>query len=160
MIDFKKIKQPLFIAEISANHNGSLAQAKKLIKHAKIHGADWVKIQTYEARNMTIKSNRKEFKITKGLWKNYNLWDLYEKGSTPLSWQKELFAYAKKNNTKLFSSPFDVECVDLLEKLRCPLYKVASFEMNDYPLIKRIAQTKKPIIISTGLASLSEIKKQ
>ena len=89
MIDFKKIKQPLFIAEISANHNGSLLQAKKLIKHAKTHGADWVKIQTYEARNMTIKSTRKEFKITKGLWKNYNLWDLYEKGSTPLNWQRE-----------------------------------------------------------------------
>ncbi len=159
MIDFKKIKQPLFIAEISANHNGSLVQAKKLIKHAKTYGADWVKIQTYEARNMTIKSNRKEFKITKGLWKNYNLWDLYEKGSTPLTWQKELFRYAKKINTKLFSSPFDIECVDFLETLRCPLYKVASFEMNDYPLIKRIAQTKKPMIISTGLANLSEIRK-
>jgi len=159
MIDFKKIKQPIFIAEISANHNGSLAQAKKLIKHAKVNGADWVKIQTYEAKNMTINSNRKEFKITKGLWKNYNLWDLYKKGSTPLSWQKELFKYAKKNNTKLFSSPFDAECVDLLETLRCPMYKVASFEMNDYPLIKRIAQTKKPMIISTGLASLSEIRK-
>jgi pseudaminic acid synthase len=159
MIDFKKIKQPLFIAEISANHNGSLIQAKKLIKHAKTYGADWVKIQTYEARNMTIKSDRKEFKIKKGLWKNYNLWDLYEKGSTPLTWQKELFRYAKKINTKLFSSPFDIECVDILETVNCPMYKVASFEMNDYPLIKRIAQTKKPIIISTGLASLSEIRK-
>ena len=159
MINFKKINQPLFIAEISANHNGSLVQAKKLIKHASDNGADWVKIQTYEAKNMTIKSNRKEFKLTKGLWKNYNLWDLYKKASTPLSWQKDLFRYAKKIDTKLFSSPFDEECVDVLEELRCPMYKVASFEMNDYPLIKRIAKTKKPMIISTGLASLSEIKK-
>ena len=149
---------PFLIAEISANHNGNFQLAKKLIKCAKSNGADAVKLQTFTADTMTIKSQKKYFKITNGLWKGYNLWDLFNKAHTPLSWHKKLFAYAKKIGITIFSTPFDETAVDFLEKLRCPMYKVASFEMTDIPLIKKIASTKKPIVISTGMANLEEIK--
>ena len=148
----------MLIAELSANHNGSLSAAKKLIKCAKDNGADAVKLQTYTASTMTIKSNKKYFKIKKGLWKGHNLWDLYNKGNTPLEWHKKLFSYSKKIKITCFSTPFDETAVDFLEKLECPMYKVASFEMIDIPLIKKIAKTKKPMIISTGMASLKEIE--
>jgi pseudaminic acid synthase len=151
-------KPPYLIAEISANHCGSLSLAKKLIKCAKENGSDAVKIQTYTPDSMTIKSNKKYFKIKNGLWKGYDLWSLYNKAHTPLAWHKELFKYAKKLKIKIFSTPFDESAVDFLEKLKCPIYKVASFEMTDLPLIKRIAKTKKPMIISTGMASLKEIE--
>tara|TARA_B110000211_G_scaffold216819_1_gene260152 strand:- start:1234 stop:2280 length:1047 start_codon:yes stop_codon:yes gene_type:complete len=150
-------KIPYFIAEISANHNGSLIHAKKLIKIAKKYGADAVKLQTYTPDTLTIKSNRSDFKITSGLWKGKTLWDLYEKAQTPFEWHKKLFDYAKKIKIVCFSSPFDETAVDLLYSLKCPFYKIASFEMNHIPLIKRVAQTKKPIIISTGMANLKEI---
>tara|TARA_B100001173_G_C16013767_1_gene558825 strand:+ start:749 stop:1795 length:1047 start_codon:yes stop_codon:yes gene_type:complete len=153
-----KLKKPFFIAEISANHNGSLNKAKKLILSAKKNGADAVKLQTYTPDTMTPKSNKNHFKIKKGLWKGYNLWDLYNKGHTPYSWHKKLFEYAKKINIKIFSTPFDASAIDLLESLNCPFYKVASFEITDYPLIKKLAKTNKTIIISTGLASLKEIE--
>jgi pseudaminic acid synthase len=151
-------KKPFFIAEISANHNGSINRAKKLIKLAKKNGADAVKLQTYTPDTMTPKSNKDHFKIKKGLWKGYNLWDLYNKGHTPYSWHKELFEYARNINIKIFSSPFDETAVNLLESLNCPFYKVASFEITDYPLIKKISKTKKTLIISTGLADLKEIE--
>jgi pseudaminic acid synthase len=150
-------KIPFFIAEISANHNGSLPHAKKLIKIAKKCGADAVKLQTYTPDTMTIKSNKLDFKIKGGLWNGKTLWDLYEKAQTPFEWHKELFDYAKKLKITCFSTPFDETAVDLLESLNCPFYKVASFEMNHISLIKKIAQTKKPIIISTGMATLKEI---
>ena len=150
-------KTPFFVAEISANHNGSLLHAKKLIKLAKKCGADAVKLQTYTPDTLTIKSNKSDFKIRGGLWKGKTLWDLYAKAQTPFEWHKELFDYAKKLKITCFSSAFDESAVDLLETLNCPFYKVASFEMNHIPLIKRIAQTKKPIIISTGMANLIEI---
>jgi pseudaminic acid synthase len=150
-------KTPFFVAEISANHNGSLSHAKKLIKIAKRYGADAVKLQTYTSDTLTIKSNRPDFKIKGGLWNGKTLWDLYEKAQTPFEWHKELFNYAKKLKITCFSTPFDQTAVDLLESLKCPFYKVASFEMNHIPLIKKIAQTKKPIIISTGMANLKEI---
>jgi pseudaminic acid synthase len=150
-------KIPFFVAEISANHNGSLSHAKKLIKIAKKYGADAVKLQTYTPDTLTIKSNKSEFKIRGGLWNGKTLWDLYEKAQTPFEWHKELFNYAKKIKIICFSTPFDESAVDLLESLNCPFYKVASFEMNHIPLIKKIAQTKKPIIISTGMANLKEI---
>jgi pseudaminic acid synthase len=150
-------KTPFFIAEISANHNGSLANAKKLIFAAKKYGADAVKLQTYTPQTMTIKSNKADFKIRGGLWKGKTLWDLYEQAQTPFEWQKKLFDYAKKIKITCFSTPFDITAVDLLETINCPLYKVASFEMNDIPLIKKIARTKKPMIISTGMATLKEI---
>lgn len=151
------MKLPFIIAEISANHNGSIKQAKKLIKLAKDEGASAVKIQTYTADTMTLNSKEKIYKIKSGLWKGKTLWDLYEKAKTPLKWHKELFDFAKKNKIILFSTPFDTSAVDFLEKINCPLYKVSSFEMNDLNLIKKIAQTKKPLIISTGLSSLEEI---
>jgi pseudaminic acid synthase len=138
-----------FIAEILA---------KKLIRCAFINGADAVKLQTYTADTMTIKSNKKYFKIKEGLWKGYTLWDLYKKAHTPLKWHKELFQYGKKLGIKVFSTPFDDTAVDFLEKLNCPMYKIASFEMTDLNLVKKISLTKKPIIISTGMANLEEIE--
>jgi pseudaminic acid synthase len=150
-------KKTYFIAEISANHNGSLCHAKKIIYIAKKYGADAVKLQTYTPDTMTIKSNKLDFKIKGGLWNGKTLWDLYEKAQTPFEWHKELFDYAKKLRITCFSTPFDESAVDLLENLNCPFYKVASFEMNHVPLIKKIAQTRKPIIISTGMANLKEI---
>ncbi len=148
---------PIFIGEISANHNGSLNNVKKLILTAKKNSADYVKIQSYTPDTITIKSNKKDFKIKNGIWKNKNLWDLYNEAQTPFTWHKEIFSYAKKLKIICFSTPFDETAVDLLENLKCPFYKVASFEMNHIPLIKKIAQTKKPIIISTGMANLKEI---
>ena len=153
-----KLNPPYFIAEISANHCGEFETAKKLIKTAKVNGADAVKLQTYTPDTMTIKSNKKYFKIKNGLWKGYGLWDLYNKAHTPLSWHKELFLYAKKLGITIFSTPFDETAVTFLEKLNCPIYKISSFEMTDLPLIKRVALTKKPLIISTGLSSLKEIE--
>ena len=150
-------KTPFFIAEISANPNGSLFHAKKLIRIAKRYGADAVKLQTYTPDTLTIKSNRPDFKIRGGLWNGKRLWDLYEKAQTPFEWHKELFNYAKKIKITCFSTPFDETAVDLLESLNCPFYKIASFEMNHIPLIKRVSQTKKTIIISTGMANLKEI---
>jgi pseudaminic acid synthase len=152
-------KKPLFIAEISANHNGSIKLAKKLIWTAKQNGADAVKLQTYSPNTITINSKRTEFKIKKGLWRGNYLWDLYKKAQTPFSWHKELFNYAKKIKIICFSSPFDETAVDLLEKLNCPFYKLASAEITHLPLIKKIALTKKPLIISTGMASLEEVDK-
>ena len=150
-------KAPIFVAEISANHNGSLLNAKKLIKMAKKYGADAVKLQTYTPDTMTIKSSKSDFKIKGGLWNGNTLWDLYKKAQTPFSWHKDLFDYSKKLKITCFSTPFDDTAVDLLESLKCPFYKLASFEMNHIPLIKKIAKTKKPIIISTGMANLKEI---
>ena len=147
-----------FIAEISANHCGNFILAKKLIKCAHANGADAVKLQTYTADTMTIKSNKKYFKIKEGLWKGYRLWDLYNKAHTPLQWHKELFTYGKSLGIKIFSTPFDDTAVNFLEKLNCPIYKVASFEMTDLNLVKKVSQTKKPIIISTGMANLNEIE--
>ena len=107
---------------------------------------------------MTIQSNKKYFKIKNGLWKGYDLWNLYNEAHTPLEWNKKLFDYGKKLGITIFSTPYDETAVDLLEKLKCPMYKVASFEMTDLLLIKKISQTKKPIIISTGMASMEEIE--
>ena len=151
------LKNYFFIAEISANHCGSIEHAKKLIYTAKIYGADAVKLQSYTPSTITINSKRSEFLIKKGLWKGKTLWDLYKKAQTPFEWHKELFDYAKKLKITCFSTPFDESAVDLLESHNCPFYKVASFEMNHIPLIKKIAQTKKRIIISTGMANLNEI---
>ena len=151
-------KIPFLIAEISANHCGNFNLAKKLIKCAKQSNANAVKLQTYTADTMTIKSNKKYFKIKNGLWKGYNLWELYNKAHTPLKWHKRLFDYGKKLGITVFSTPFDETAVDFLEKLKCPIYKVASFEMTDIPLIKKIASTKKPMIISTGMANIKEIE--
>ena len=147
-----------FIAEISANHCGNFKLAKKLIKCAKTNGANAVKLQTFTPDTMTINSNKKYFKIKQGLWKGYNLWDLYNKAQTPLKWHKELFRYGKSLGIKVFSTPYDETAVDFLEKLHCPIYKISSFEMTDLDLIKKASKTKKPLIISTGMANLDEIE--
>jgi pseudaminic acid synthase len=150
--------KPLLIAEISANHCGNFNIAKKLIKCAYKNGADLVKLQTYTPDTMTIKSNKRYFKIKDGLWKDYFLWDLYNKAHTPLKWHKDLFKYGRSLGIKVFSTPFDNTAVEFLEKLNCPMYKIASFEMTDLNLVKKVSQTKKPIIISTGMANLREIE--
>lgn len=150
--------KPFIVAEISANHCGSISIAKKLIKSAKMNGADAVKLQTYTESGMTINSKRKNFIINNGLWKGYSYWELYKKAKTPYAWHKELFQFAKKNKIICFSTPFDINSLNLLEKLKCPIYKIASFEITDLNLIKNVAKTKKPIIISTGLSKINEIK--
>ncbi len=160
----KKISKSrtFFVAEMSANHNGSLKKAKEIIKKAKIAGADAIKLQTYSADSITINSNKKDFRLTHksaSPWKKYkNFYQLYKKASTPLSWHKELFSYAKKRGIEIFSSPFDLDSVDFLENLNCVAYKIASPEITHVPLLKKVAKTNKPIIISTGVAKLSDIK--
>ncbi len=149
---------PIIIAEISGNHSGKKSLFLKHIKSAAKNGADMIKIQTYEPEDITLNQRKKKFKINKGTWKGKFLWDLYKEAHTPFSWHYDAFKLAKKLNITLFSSPFSKRAVDLLEKLRVPLYKVASFEITDHELIDYIAKKKKPIIISTGMAKISEIK--
>ena len=152
-------KPPLIIAEISGNHNGSKKKFLELIKSACLNGADLIKIQTYEPKDITLNKNYGNFKIKKGIWRNKKLWDLYKKACTPFSWHQDAFKLAKKHKKVIFSSPFSIRGVDLLEKLNCPIYKIASFEITDYKLINYIASKKKPIILSTGMATLNEILK-
>lgn len=146
------------IAELSANHNQKFDNALELIKAAKDAGADAVKIQTYTPDTMTIDCENKFFKIGKGtIWEGKYLYDLYGEAYTPWEWHSELKQYANKLGLDFFSTPFDSTSVDFLEKLHVPAYKIASFEIVDIPLIRKIAQTGKPIILSTGMASVSEI---
>ncbi len=159
-IDGRKIGSgfsPYIIAELSANHNGKLENALEVIAMAKKQGADAVKIQTYTADTMTIDCDKKDFMIEGGLWDGYSLYNLYKEAHTPFEWHKEIFDYARKQEITCFSSPFDESAVDLLEDLNAPAYKIASFEAVDLPLIKYVAQTKKPMIISTGMANFEEI---
>ena len=155
---FKKIKRPLIITEISGNHNGNKKSFLNHIKIAAKNGADMIKIQTYEPEDITLKRFDKNFRINKGVWKGQYLWNLYEKAHTPFKWHKDAFKLANKLKIPIFSSPFSKRAVDLLEKLNVKLYKISSFEITDLELIQYIAKKKKPIIISTGMASLSEIK--
>ena len=148
---------PYIIAELSANHNGSLERAKLSIKTAKDCGVDAIKIQTYNADSMTIDSNKEDFVVKDGLWKGYTLYQLYDEAHTPYSWHKELFDFAKNIGITIFSSPFDEGAVDLLETLDAPAYKIASFELIDLPLIAYVAKKGKPILMSTGMASEQEI---
>ena len=149
---------PYVIAEMSANHNGDIQTAYKIIEMAKNAGADAVKMQTYKPDTLTIDSELPDFQLTDGLWANNSLYQLYEKAHTPWDWHKPLFEYAKKLGITIFSSPFDSTAVDLLEDLNTPAYKIASFEAVDLPLIEYVAKTGKPMIISTGMADKDEIK--
>ena len=148
---------PYIIAEISANHNGKIENAFKIIDMAKRAGANAIKMQTYTPDTITLKSTKPDFQIKEGLWAGTSLYELYEKAFTPWDWHKELFDYANTQGISIFSTPFDFSAIELLESLDAPAYKIASFECIDLPLIREVASTGKPIIISTGMADQREI---
>jgi pseudaminic acid synthase len=145
------------VAEMSANHNQNFDRAVQIVEAAAEAGADAVKLQTYRPDTITIDSDKEPFQIKEGPWKGRTLYDLYEKAYTPWDWQPKLQEIAHDHGLDLFSSPFDPTAVDFLEEMDVPVYKIASFENVDLPLIRRVAETGKPIIMSTGMATLAEI---
>lgn len=156
--DFENTENTLIIAEISANHNQDIEVAKKTISEIKKSGANCVKLQTYTPDTLTIDSDKDDFKIKDSIWKGKSLFSLYNEAYTPWEWHEELFSFAKKEGLICFSSPFDKTAVDLLEDLKAPAYKIASFEINDIELIKYVASKRKPIILSTGVANYQDIQ--
>ena len=152
--------EPVFVvAELSGNHNGDIGHALRIIDAAADAGADAIKLQTYTPDTITLDSDRPEFvvKSANRAWRSKTLYQLYREAATPWAWHKKLFAHARKRGLVCFSSPFDTTAVDLLEKLGAPLYKVASFEVVDIPLLERIGRTRKPVIMSRGMATLAEL---
>ena len=151
-------KKAYIIAEMSANHAGSKERAKEIIHAAKEAGADCIKIQTYTPDTITMNCNNYYFHIDNGTWEGENLYRLYEKAYTPWEWQAELKQEAEKIGIDFLSTPFDKTAVDFLESIGVDCYKIASFEVVDIPLIRYVASKRKPIIMSTGMATLSEIE--
>ena len=149
---------PYIIAELSGNHNGSLDRAITLIKAAKETGADAVKLQTYTADSLTIDTQREEFVLKDGTWAGRNLYQLYKEAHTPWDWFPELFKAAKALGITVFSSPFEIKAIDLLEDLGAPAYKIASNEFTDWPLVERAAKTGKPLIMSTGASTREQVE--
>lgn len=156
---FIKEDKPFIIAEMSGNHNQSLERAMKIVEAAAETGVDAIKLQTYTADTMTIDKNTDEFFITDkdSLWQGESLYNLYKKAYTPWEWQEKIFRRAEDLGLICFSTPFDNTSVDFLEEIGCPIYKIASFENIDLPLIRKVAKTGKPIIASTGMASVAEL---
>ena len=152
-------ERPFIIAEMSGNHNRSIDRALAIVDAAAAAGAHGLKLQTYTADTMTLNLSQGEFFINdpKSLWKGRSLYDLYEEAHTPWNWHKPIFDRARELGLIAFSTPFDATSVEFLESLEVPCYKIASFEIIDLPLIERVARTGKPMIISTGMASISEI---
>ena len=153
-------KKPILISEISGNHGGKLSNAMKLIREAAKNGSDLIKLQTYNPKKLTLDSDNPEFiiKDKKSIWKKRKLFDLYSEGQTPREWHYKLFEEAKKYNIKCFTSIFDEDDIEFLEKLNVPAHKIASFESTHFPLIEKVIKTKKPILISTGLNNYKEIQ--
>lgn len=157
---FIKKNRCFIVAELSGNHDGKLSNLIKMIYQAKIAGADAVKIQAYQAEGITMQSDKQYFKLgSKSKWKKYdNLFKLYRKGQTPKHWYKKIFSYAKKIDIILFASVFDINTLNYFEKeINCPIYKIASPEIVDIPLLKSVAKTKKPIILSNGLSNFDDL---
>ncbi len=157
-IDISKNSRVFIIAELSANHNGSIEVAKETIRAAKRAGADCIKLQTYTADTITIDCKKDDFLINGTIWEGKNYYELYEEAHTPWEWHEELFRVAKEVGLICFSSPFDKSSVDFLEKLNVPAYKIASFEITDIPLIEYVASKGKPIILSTGISENVDIE--
>ncbi len=153
-----KMEATIIIAELSANHNGSLAKAKGIIYAAAEAGADAIKLQTYLPDTLTINCDNEYFKIKGTQWAGKTLYELYQEAYTPWEWHAELFDLAKSLNLMAFSTPFDPTAVDFLESLNVPCHKIASFELIDTPLLRAVGATKKPVIMSTGMATLAEIE--
>lgn len=151
------MKRPMFVAEISANHLGSLNRAHELIEAAAEAGADSIKLQTYKPETMTLDSSKFSVSKNHSLWGGLTLFQLYEEAMTPWEWHEQLFVHARQLGLKAFSSPFDHSAVDFLENLECPIYKIASLETGDVDLITYVAAKGKPMIISTGASTLEEI---
>lgn len=149
---------PLVIAELSGNHGGRLDQALKLLDDCAAAGVEMVKFQTYEAHTITLDSDKPAFVVKTDLWKDRRLFDLYQEAQTPYEWHKDLFNHARKLGLIPISAPFDTTAVDLLESMDCPAYKIASCEMGDFELLQKVASTGKPIILSTGAATMVEIE--